>query len=227
MAPPLILLSHGSRHPKAHAGVAQLAAATLPLLGPQVGSASIAHLEFHSLTLDRVVGELAAAGERRAVVVPLLFTRGYHSTEDVPEEIRAAERDHGVELILAEGLGSGADLAEILASGARADAAAAARLVLHPVGSTRPQAQADVDALAGLIAERLDRPVEVVPATNATRTLAEVEAEHGRIHVLPLFVTAGLLLDKAAAALGPGSGISAPLFTDLAPVVAARYTAAV
>ena len=68
--------------------------------------------------------------------------------------------------------------------------------------------------------------MDVVPATNATRTLTAVEAEHGPIHVLPLFVTHGLLLDKAASSLSSNSSISAPLFPDLAPLVAARYTAA-
>lgn len=224
MAPPLIVLSHGSRHPHAHAGVAKLAAATLPLLQPQTRSAAIAHLEFHRLTLDFVVSTLG--DDREAVVVPLLFTRGYHTTEDVPAEIGEAERDHGVKLILADGLGSGPDLADILAERARADASADARLVLYPVGSSRKQSQDDVDALAALVAERLDRPVDVVPATNATRTLTDVEAEHGPIHVLPLFVTHGLLLDKAASSLSADSSISAPLFPDLAPLVAARYAAA-
>ena len=71
--------------------------------------------------------------------------------------------------------------------------------------------------------KRLGVPVTTAPATGyGKRDIAELAADDA--YLLPLFVTRGLLLDRAYRMWrGPASE---PLGTDLAPVVAQRYAAA-
>ena len=69
----LITLSHGSRKPGAAAGIERLTQAT------GVRPARAAHLEFNRPDLTTAALELAQLGETDAIVVPLLFTQGYHS----------------------------------------------------------------------------------------------------------------------------------------------------
>ena len=83
----LITLSHGSRHPDAAASVEALTRAAAELSGvPAVA----AHLEFSAPTLEAAAQGLAARGEHEAVVVPLLFTEGYHQRVDVPAALDSA-----------------------------------------------------------------------------------------------------------------------------------------
>ncbi|NTS21928.1 hypothetical protein HT105_25275, partial [Bacteroides fragilis] len=42
-----------------------------------------AYLDFHETDLEAAAQRVAAAGQREAVVVPLLFTQGYHLRVDV------------------------------------------------------------------------------------------------------------------------------------------------
>ncbi len=218
----LILLSHGSRNPRAHAGVEELAAATAGLLGDAVASVRVAHLDFDpERTLARV-----AVGVDEAVVVPLLFAGGFHARHDVPQELAGAEEATGARLRMADILGAGEDVADLLAALVRGQAAPDARVVLYSVGSSLAQAQDNVRALVPMIAERTGREVEFISATNMERSVADAVAEYDPVHLLPLFVTDGLLLDLAYRALGETSTASGPLRADLAGVVAERYRAA-
>ncbi len=79
--PALITLSHGSRHPGAAAGIERLTQAT------GLRPARAAHLEFNEPDLTTAALELAQLGETEAVVVPLLFTQGYHQRVDVPRAL--------------------------------------------------------------------------------------------------------------------------------------------
>lgn len=85
--PALITLSHGSRHPGAAAGIERLTQAT------GLRPARAAHLEFNEPNLTTAALELAQLGETEAIVVPLLFTQGYHQRVDVP---RACRRLHNL-----------------------------------------------------------------------------------------------------------------------------------
>ncbi|GAB3650370.1 hypothetical protein GCM10027595_23790 [Corynebacterium nasicanis] len=71
--------------------------------------------------------------------------------------------------------------------------------------------------LAGRVAARLGRPVAV---HRATGSVVEVE---GETHLIPLFVTEALLLDRL---LTPGVSADPPLGAALADIVAARHRAA-
>lgn len=221
----LITLSHGSRHEGARPGVVKLTRAAARQLGVPCADA---HLEFATPDLTTAASQLAEQGAQRAVVVPTLFTTAFHATHDVPEAIAQARAETGLELIQAEGLGQGRDVAAVLAARAVADIAASGRstrrVILYPVGTSNQEAAGktvelgrDVEKLTGL-------PVTTAPATGyGKRDLAELAGDD--VHLLPLFVTEGLLLDRALR-MWPGS-ISAPLGADLAHVVASRYSRAV
>lgn len=221
----LITLSHGSRHPNALAGIQALTRATAKRLGV---NGIDAHLEFIAPTLKEAAREL---GEP-AVVVPLLFTEAYHATHDVPEHVEAASAH--AQLTLAPGLGMGDEVAEVLAERVALDAPAGVHIALYPVGTSDAQQVKGYEALAANVGERSGRGVSVVAATRGGATaLTELARERGNVHVLPLFVADGLLLDKAREALphieaetGARMSCSGPLTTDLVGIVADRYTTA-
>lgn len=220
----LITLSHGSRHPRARAGVEELTRAA----GRELGVAAVAaHLEFDTPDLTGAARQLVAAGHSRAVVVPLLFTRAFHATVDVPAALDAARAETGIELVAAEGLGQGEDIAEVLAARAHHDAPRAARIVLYPVGTSNEKAAKKTVELGCRVEKRAGTPVTTVPATGRGELVgaAGIEAVASEnTHLLPLFVTEGLLLDRVFR-MWPGT-TSAPLGADLASIVAARYWAA-
>lgn len=204
----LITLSHGSRHPRAKEGIRALTEAAAAELGVEWADA---HLEFDSPTLAEAA---AAVSSSRAIVVPLLFTRAFHAKVDVPHHFAEA-REH-CDLVLAEPIGTGPDVAEVLAQRLLADDPTASHATLFPVGTSNPEQAANYHRLAADVAQRAGVEVDVVPATG------KGERRFADTHVLPLFVTHGTLLDRIPAHL-PASG---PLLTDLAGVVANRYRAA-
>lgn len=218
----LITLSHGSRHPQAPAGIRALTSAAAGLLGVKGVDA---HLEFNEPTLVNAARSLHTP----AVVVPLLFTEAFHAKHDVPAHLDAA-RGHAP-LRLAKGLGLGEDVAQVLAERLLADAPSHSHPVLYPVG-TSDEAQANrYEDLAAAVSKRTASRVDVVSATRGGEShLTEVARTRGDLHILPLFVTEGLLLDKARDAIprievatGARVTCSGPLTTDLAGIVADRY----
>ena len=230
----LITLSHGSRHPHAEPGIRRLTLAAAELLGVD---AVAAHLEFDTPTLEVAAVELAATGVARAVVVPLLFTHAYHARHDVPEALEQARKASGLDLLLAPGLGTGPATTGVLVERVRADAPAGAHLVLYNVGSSDTDANQAVIDLAHDVSTATGHSIEVIPATGGPGTgvaaLTETCRQHGHVHVLPLFVTQGLLLDRLVDRFGhiqDTTGVrlthSAPLETSLAGIVAARHAGA-
>lgn len=232
----LITLSHGSRHTCAQRGVERLTAAAAITLGVE---AADAHLEFTEPDLTGAARVVAEAGYDSAAVVPLLFTRAFHATKDVPAAFERARQATGLDLVLGRGIGQGPDLVEVLARRVRADAPSGAGVILYPVGTSNKKAAARTEELGRQLARATGRAVEVVPATGEGALVgnAGIEAaarERERMHLLPLFVTDGLLLDRATEALGriqdaTGAVLthSAPLTTDLSDIVAARHREAV
>ena len=159
----------------------------------------------------RIAGvELVAIADpdtvQTAAIVADLGTFGYPGVEVFADPL---------ELIAAEGLGQGRDVAAVLAARALIDGPRASHIVLYPVGTSDADQARNYDRLAADLARRTGRDVDVVPATGGGRRFVDT-------HVLPLFVTYATLLDRIPAHL-PRSG---PLTTDLAGVVADRYRAA-
>lgn len=205
----LITLSHGSRHPCAKEGIRALTQAAAAELGVEWADA---HLEFDTPTLAQAA---AALRSPRAVVVPLLFTRAFHAKVDVPAHLAEA-RNH-CDLVLADPLGTGSDIAEVLHKRLLLDAPSAPHATIFPVGTSDAEQAANYHRLADDLAQRAGIEVAVVPATGGDRRFVDKHT-----HVLPLFVTHGTLLNRIPAHLHA----SGPLTTDLAGVIADRYRAA-
>lgn len=246
---PVICLAHGSRHPGADPAVARIADAVARSTG---APALPAHLDFSPRTLTAAAAELAAAGHRSATVVPLLFTRAFHLRHDVPAAVAAATAATGVELRPADGIGTGDDVAALLASRVPAGTR---HLVLYSVGSSVPGANAtvaDLAARAGRLAGIPEADTVAVVATGpgdtgpdaltaaVRRALARAS---GPVHVAPLFTAPGTLWDlavKAVEAVGEVKAVApftsttsgtvatvavttgVPLDAAVAPIVAER-----
>ena len=227
-ADPVICLAHGSRHPAADPAIARISDAVAGLTG---APACPAYLDFSPLTLTTVAATLAAAGRRRATVVPMLFTRAFHLRHDVPEALAAATAETGVEFTLSDGLGTGDDVAELLASRIPAGTG---HYVLYSVGSTVAGANEAVSALARRVGELAGLSATHLTATGPGDTgpdalLAAIGSAPRPVHVAPLFSAPGTLWDLAVAAVTavedrPTVTLGVPLGTTLAPLIAERMS---
>lgn len=223
-APALIGIAHGSRNPEAAAVTESLVSAAGARLGIE---AHAAYLEdFASPSITEVAKMLAEHGYSSAVAVPLLFTEAYHATEDAPTELREAKAAHGIELVQAEVLGTGAEMVDVLAT--RLDQGEGdhprGEIILLAVGSSRPGANEAVQALGDDLSACTGRSVHVRFATCEPRINDRLEKAKGPGTVLPLFAAPGLLLDRARErAQDAGWLVLDHLGDALAPIVAARY----
>jgi sirohydrochlorin cobaltochelatase len=238
-AVPVIGLAHGSRHAEGAAAIERLMAAVDAPEHP----ARHAFLDLAVPDLNTVATELAAAGHRRAVVVPLLFTVAFHTTVDVPQAVSAASASAGIELEVADILGTGDDIAALL-SAALADAGVTSdvSVLLYAVGSSNSAANTAVVELAARLArarspwgvprgaqERTtpSAPVEAAFATCSPRPAEVLDALPEPVAILPLFLADGLLLDPARTlATSHGWTLVEPLAERAADVVLERYWSA-
>ncbi|WP_261718314.1 sirohydrochlorin chelatase [Streptomyces sp. FZ201] len=196
--PPLVVVAHGSRDPRALSTVRSLldrVRALRPGLPVHLG-----HIELNAPLLPDT---LAALVGEEAVLVPLLLSRGYHVKRDIPE--MAAES--GVRARVAKALGPHPFLVEALQD-RLAEAGWAERpgtaVVLAAAGSRDPESKADTARTAALLSQRLG--VEVVPAyaTTAAPTvraaLTQLTARgHERIAVASYFTAPGRFATECAA----------------------------
>ncbi|MBK4138910.1 sirohydrochlorin chelatase [Corynebacterium macginleyi] len=228
----LITLSHGSRHPGAADGIDRLTQAAAAAI-PGRPAYRAAHLEFNTPDLTAAAGDLARCGADTAVVIPLLFTQGYHQRVDVPRVIAAAEEAAGLRLVQGECLGGGgtvrdADRRE--AAEAELAAVLAARAhprdthhVIYAVGSSRAAANDSVRRLAARVSRLTGTPATAAFATRGgSSDIHALARSTARMRVIPLFVTAGLLL-KPLSSTPSNVTVDPVLGTDLAGIVAARY----
>ncbi|MFD9108602.1 sirohydrochlorin chelatase [Streptomyces bottropensis] len=204
-APALVLVAHGSRDPRALATVRTLMERVRerrPGLAVHLG-----HIELNEPLLPDT---LAALGDREAVLVPLLLSRGYHVKQDIPEMAAAAE----ARTRLAAPLGPHALLVETLharlvEAGWRTRMSAAARrtsaVVLAAAGSRDPEAAEDTGRTARLLADRLGVPVLPAYASAAAPTVPEAVRTltaqgHTRIAVASYFTAPGRFARECAEA---------------------------
>jgi sirohydrochlorin cobaltochelatase len=218
-------LAHGSRHPDVAAALADLMAAAGELAGV---SAHSAFLDLTEPDLDHATAQLAAAGVRRAVVVPLLFTPAYHATIDAPQSVRAAEASSGVTLAVADIIGTGDEVLDLLqASAASAGIDESCSILLYAVGSAREAANEAVRDLAARLATARARPALAAFGTMEPRPEVVLAALPEPIAVVPLFLSPGTLLNPMAElAARRGWPMAGPIGTAAAALVADRYRTA-
>jgi sirohydrochlorin cobaltochelatase len=194
---PVIGLAHGSRHPDGARAIGELMRAVA-----ERGrlDARPAYLDLAAPDLETVVRDLAAAGHRAAVVVPLLFTSAFHATVDVPDAVRDAAQSVGLELVVADILGTGDDIAAMLRT-TIADAGIddAMDLLLFAVGSSNPAANQAVAALATRLGADRDGSVDVGFGTCTPRARDVLADRQEPVAIIPLFLAEGLLLDPMRA----------------------------
>lgn len=250
----LILLAHGSRHPETKPvleDLVTLVRAKMPLTRLDAPThIRLAWLDLEEPSLDVVCAELAAAGETRALAVPLLFTDAFHSRVDVPEQVRHSNR-HGVDITVAEGLGLGdgtrrAVVKRIIEAAESASFTWPVDALVMAVGSSDEDANAAVHRFAaeldGMLPGRVSAAFVVGPekvkGADVVAVARERAAELGRgLVAVPLFTAPGLLWDRvvgagASAGIDAGTGTSAgpgqvaygePLAELLAPTVCCRW----
>jgi sirohydrochlorin ferrochelatase len=224
----LVLVAHGSRDPRALETVRALmdrVREQRPGLDVRLG-----HIELNEPLLPDT---LATLGDREAVLVPLLLSRGYHVKRDIPE--MAAEA--GVRARVAAPLGPHPLLAEALharlvEAGWRTPMDDATRrasaVVLAAAGSRDPESKVDTGRTAQLLAERLGVPVVPAYATTAAPTVPDAlqalaAAGRPRAAVASYFTAPGRFATESAQA-SPWIA-SAPLGTHraMASLVLHRY----
>ena len=180
----------------------------------------------------------------------MLFTQAFHARYDVPAAIAEAVESidatssAGLTLHLTDGLGTGADMEELvadftaqyLAGSVATDSASASaanatdssidKLALYSVGSSQPGANEAVAEFAGRVGARLNmRSARAFVATgdNPGRdTEALLEFADERTVTVPLFVSPGLLWDKAKIRMPNGRKCTRHLGDAVAPVVINR-----
>jgi len=221
--PALVLVAHGSRDPGASVEIQRLLRA-LRAARPEL-DVRLAHLGLNAPLLPDVLDGLSG----RAVLVPLLLGRGYHAKVDIPRALAAAPHVAGT---LAPPLGPDPLLTEALHARLAEAGWAGEPVVLAASGSRDPDAAADTQAQAALLAERLGVPVRpghvAAGGPSVAEAVAGLVAEgHPRVAVAGYFTAPGDFARLAAAA--GGSLGSAPLGAHalMVRLILERYATAV
>lgn len=215
----VLLVSHGSRDPRAGYVVDELVSAVAAGAGITVRAAQ---LMFTATTPVVALRELAADGFTSVRVVPLLFTPGYHLNHDVPAAIAASGVTDRVEVSVAPPLlASGRRVRDLLLE-ALADRLTQAAvdgsvdaLVLASAGSNSQTARLCIDSLALDLAHAHGIPVMPAFVSTGAPSLfnaLEALADKGiqRPAVASLFVAPGKMTDSVVAAC-PDLPVADPL----------------
>ncbi|MEH1100217.1 sirohydrochlorin chelatase [Micromonospora sp. CPCC 205561] len=227
---PVVLVAHGSRDPRAAEATRALArAVSAARPGTPVLASWLDHTEPGP---TGVLRDLALAGHRRAVLVPLLLTAAYHRRVDIPAAVAAAgEAGPPIAVRVTEVLGPvGGEVDAGLLAGLhrRLGEAGPGRydgLVLAAAGTRDARARGSVGRVAAALRDGLGVPTHVSYASAAPPAVGAAVARlraggARRVAVSAYFLAPGLFHDAVAqAARCAGAAVvSAPL-TD-APEVA-------
>ncbi|TCB97734.1 cobalamin biosynthesis protein CbiX [Micromonospora zingiberis] len=227
---PVLLVAHGSRDPRAADATRALARAiSAARPGTPVLASWLDHTEPGPTEALR---GLAAAGHRRAVLVPLLLTAAYHRRVDIPAAVAAAQQSGPpIRVAVTDVLGPvGDEVDRALLAGLRrrlaeADPGRFDALVLAAAGTRDPAARASVGRVARALGAALGTPTRVSYASAAPPAVDVAvqrlrTAGARRVAVAAYFLAPGLFHDAvAAAARAAGAvAVAAPL-TDAPEVV--------
>ncbi|WP_432130515.1 sirohydrochlorin chelatase [Streptomyces tendae] len=167
--PALVVVAHGSRDPRALSTVRSLldrVRALRPALPVHLG-----HVELNEPLLPDT---LAALGDAAAVLVPLLFGRGYHVKRDIPEMAALSPARTRVAAPLGpHPLLVDALHARLTEAGWPTHPDPDHAVVLASAGSRDPESRADTARTAALLAARLGVPVVPAYASAAPPTVPE------------------------------------------------------
>ena len=187
-----------------------------------------AYLDLAEPDLSATVGRLAEAGHTGAVVVPLLFTEAYHATIDVPQTVADVAASRPFQLIIADILGTGEDVADLLRESlVVAGISDHSSVLLFAVGSSNPGANAAVVDLASRLAAGRQGVVQACFGTCRPGVADVLDGLAEPIAVLPLFLAEGLLLAPLQTlAVERGWQMAEPLGERAAELVLKRYEVA-
>jgi sirohydrochlorin ferrochelatase len=224
--PVLVAVAHGSRRPTAQEDVRRLLdAVRVARPGLEVREA---YIELAEPLLPQVLQSLS----RPAVVVPLLLGNGYHIAHDVAGVAAA----YSVGLPCARALGPDPLLVEALAQRlAEAESDVPSDLigpvVLAAAGSSDRRSHADAEAMARMLAARVNR--RVIPAYNTTArpaveaTVAALRrAGHRSVSVASYLLWPGRFAAEVAACGADFVGAPIGVHPALVRLVLRRYDAA-
>lgn len=236
---PIVLVAHGSRDPRAGAATRALVRAVA------AGAPGRAvHASYLDHTLPRpgqVLRALEAAGQRRAILVPVLLTAAFHGRVDVPAAVATAREDGlrmpvTVSEVLGPGVGEAID--GLLLTGLRRRLAEAGgpidAVVLAAAGTRDAAARAAVAQAAGALGAALGVPCRPAYASAAPPTAGEAVAQlraagARRVGVAAYFLAPGRLYESAvrSARRAGAVTVAAPLggAEELARLVLARVAA--
>jgi sirohydrochlorin ferrochelatase len=215
----VLLLSHGSRDPRAEYVVDELVLAVSRAAGITVRAA---YLGFAVPDATVALQRLAAEGFTSVRVVPLLFAPGYHLTHDVPLAVAASGVTRRMDVSMAPPLLAGGGRQRDLLLMALADRLLAAgadgrvdALVLASAGSSSDAARLHIHELARDLANAHGIPVMPAFASAAVPSPAQAlqtlsDQGINRPAVASLFVAPGRLPDSVVAA-GAGIPVAGPL----------------
>ena len=109
----VVLLGHGSRAPGASESMERVAKGLGDRLGAPV---RVAHMELAEPSLETVLEELYAQGEREVTLVPYFLHHGIHLREDIPGILAGCrERLTGIDVRMAPHLGYDDALVDVVA----------------------------------------------------------------------------------------------------------------
>ena len=209
MGPAVLLLSHGSRDPRAAFVVDELVAAVRRRTGVEVRAC---HLDFTDPAPDVALQDLATAGHDDIRLVPLLFTPGHHLGTDVPTAVAASGVTGIADVGIAPGLVTDDPRDRTLLLRALTDrlaesGAAFDGLVLAAAGSSHEPARDVVADLARDLGELHGIPaVAAFASATGPRVDEALEALRAdgcaRPAVASLFVAPGRLPDVVSARAG-------------------------
>ncbi|MHB1930793.1 MAG: sirohydrochlorin chelatase [Acidimicrobiales bacterium] len=203
MTADLLLVGHGSRRGEGCAEMEHLRDLVEALAGPEWGRVRLGYLELAQPAARRVMAQLAGAGARRVVVVPLMLHAAGHAKSDVAAVVLDARRRFpGVDIAYGRALGVDHALLQLGRRRLAATGALGLPLAVLSRGTSDPDANAEAYKVARLLAE-LSGTRLVVPGFSGLTwpTVPEALADLGRsrpprVAVLAWFLATGVLVER-------------------------------